>query len=194
MQSLLVEVGAMNYCSQKVLRPVYPPSQWLCGAWPFGTRSSGNVVDWRGLPRTRWGQVRVCAGGDEGSHIAMFPSISFLGNQRLQSCCNVPDVVKNAICQNDYPSRLSLSDIFSLLGPPILSAQLLNQGTLLSPHFDHRSICWPHLRNFICRTLLFLGSFISVTRRMTSNGYRVCFPTDENVLNRLMVMIVQLCR
>lgn len=55
MLSRPVEVGAMNYCSQNVLRPVYPASQWLSGAWPFGTRSSGNVVACRTLPTTRWG-------------------------------------------------------------------------------------------------------------------------------------------
>ncbi|KAK2092789.1 DNA-directed RNA polymerase I subunit RPA1 [Saguinus oedipus] len=42
--SLALEVGALNYGSQKLLRPVYPLSSGSFGACPAGSRSSENVL------------------------------------------------------------------------------------------------------------------------------------------------------
>lgn len=82
MLSLYLEVGAMNYYSQKVLFPVYPLRLWLLGAWPAGTRSSGSVFGWLALPRNSL----FCKSfllGEDARLLRYHPPVFSLINQRL---------------------------------------------------------------------------------------------------------------
>lgn len=64
----------LNYCSQKVLRPRYSLRLSVSGAWPAGTRSSGNVsAGGHYVAPGRWGSWRWSG---ERSSVAALSSVS----------------------------------------------------------------------------------------------------------------------